>query len=205
MEIHKGSVAKSYMSNDRFTRANICAFPHILGSPSSYMTLQPILSKFPYIWGKFSFLFLLVQVRQYNMPFATSITVYVQQIIHPPPAIPSYGWTEQDASQSQSSSLIFSLVKRNAPPSKYILPSTTFEKGVEDFSPYLTPFLSSDLHLPAGWLLSIFPGFDAFEGVNIWYLFWLGKCSWIYILYTAKNWFASNQPIKALRFSPVQF
>ncbi len=28
---------------------NICAFPHILGSPSSYMTLQPLPSEFPYI------------------------------------------------------------------------------------------------------------------------------------------------------------
>ncbi len=36
---------------------NICAFPHILGSPSSYMTLQLLHSEFPYIWGKFSFLF----------------------------------------------------------------------------------------------------------------------------------------------------
>ncbi len=37
---------------------NICAFPHILGSPSSYMTLQPIPSEFSYIWGKFSFFFI---------------------------------------------------------------------------------------------------------------------------------------------------
>ncbi len=29
----------------------------ILGSPSSYMTLQPLRSKFPYIWGKINFLF----------------------------------------------------------------------------------------------------------------------------------------------------
>ncbi len=36
---------------------NICAFPHILGSPTSYMTLQHLPSEFPYIWGKFSFLF----------------------------------------------------------------------------------------------------------------------------------------------------
>jgi hypothetical protein len=28
---------------------NICAFPQILGSPSSYMTLQLLHSKFPYI------------------------------------------------------------------------------------------------------------------------------------------------------------
>jgi hypothetical protein len=36
---------------------NTCAFPHMLGSPSSYMTLQPLLSEFPYIRGKFYFLF----------------------------------------------------------------------------------------------------------------------------------------------------
>ncbi len=29
----------------------------VLGSPSSYMTLQPLPSDFPYIWGNFSFLF----------------------------------------------------------------------------------------------------------------------------------------------------
>jgi hypothetical protein len=34
----------------------------ILESPSSYMTLQPIPSKFPYIWGKFIFSFLSVQL-----------------------------------------------------------------------------------------------------------------------------------------------
>ncbi len=31
--------------------------PHILGSSSSYMTLQLLHSEFPYIWGKFNFLF----------------------------------------------------------------------------------------------------------------------------------------------------
>ncbi len=36
---------------------NICAFPHILGSPSSYRTLQLLHSEFPYIWGKLDFLF----------------------------------------------------------------------------------------------------------------------------------------------------
>ncbi len=40
---------------------NICAFPHILGSPSSYMTLQPITSEFPHILEKF--LFLVYQCR----------------------------------------------------------------------------------------------------------------------------------------------
>ncbi len=36
---------------------NISAFPHILESPSSYMTLQLLHSDFPYIWGKLDFLF----------------------------------------------------------------------------------------------------------------------------------------------------
>ncbi len=36
---------------------NICAFPHILGSPFLYMTLQLLHSEFPYLWGKFDFLF----------------------------------------------------------------------------------------------------------------------------------------------------
>jgi hypothetical protein len=31
--------------------------PPLLGSPSSYMTLQLLHSEFPYIWGKFDFLF----------------------------------------------------------------------------------------------------------------------------------------------------
>ncbi len=42
--------ASSYMGN-------ICAFPHTLGRPSSYMTLQLLHSEFPYIWEKFDFLF----------------------------------------------------------------------------------------------------------------------------------------------------
>jgi hypothetical protein len=37
---------------------NISAFPQTLGSPSSYdMTLQLLHSEFPYILGKFDFLF----------------------------------------------------------------------------------------------------------------------------------------------------
>ncbi len=39
---------------------NIWPFHHKLGSPSSYMTLQPILSEFPCIWGKFYFFFISV-------------------------------------------------------------------------------------------------------------------------------------------------
>ncbi len=36
---------------------NICTFSHILGSPSSHVTLQPLPSEFPYTCGKLSFLF----------------------------------------------------------------------------------------------------------------------------------------------------
>ncbi len=36
---------------------NISAFPHILESPSSYMTLQLLHSEFSYKWGKFDLLF----------------------------------------------------------------------------------------------------------------------------------------------------
>ena len=53
-----GCNAKSYMTNDLLINGeNICAFPHILGSPFSYMTLQLLHSEFPYIWEKFDFLF----------------------------------------------------------------------------------------------------------------------------------------------------
>ncbi len=48
----------SYMTKDLLIYGKIiCAFPYILGSPSSYVTLHPIPSEFPYIWGKFCFLF----------------------------------------------------------------------------------------------------------------------------------------------------
>jgi len=46
----EGSGAQSYMTNGLLMYGeNICAFPHIIGSPSSYMTLHPIPSKFPYM------------------------------------------------------------------------------------------------------------------------------------------------------------
>jgi hypothetical protein len=48
-EIQSGAVAKSYMTNGLLIWGNICAFPHILGSPSSSMTLQLLHSEFPYI------------------------------------------------------------------------------------------------------------------------------------------------------------
>jgi hypothetical protein len=52
------SVAKSYMTKGLLIGAwlNICAFPHILGSPSSCMTLQLIPSEFPYLENFVSFL-----------------------------------------------------------------------------------------------------------------------------------------------------
>ncbi len=36
---------------------NICAFPHIFRSSSSYMTFQLLHSEFPHMWGKFDSLF----------------------------------------------------------------------------------------------------------------------------------------------------
>ncbi len=47
-----GTVAESYMS-----MGNAQIFSHIWGGRKSYMTLQPLPSGFPYIWGKFCFLF----------------------------------------------------------------------------------------------------------------------------------------------------
>jgi hypothetical protein len=46
-EIQTGAVAKSYMTNALSFMTKYCAFLHILGSPSSYVTLQPIPSEFP--------------------------------------------------------------------------------------------------------------------------------------------------------------
>jgi hypothetical protein len=43
---------------------NICAFPPILGSPSSYMTLQPLPSEFPYtVYDKNIILFFISETR----------------------------------------------------------------------------------------------------------------------------------------------
>ncbi len=60
-KIQNGAVSKSYtqLTAPHILR-NICAIPHILGSPSSYMTLQLRHSEFLYICGKFDFLFLSV-------------------------------------------------------------------------------------------------------------------------------------------------
>ncbi len=58
-EIQKGSVAKLYWTIRLLIHIwlNIYALSHLLGSPSSNMTLQPIPSEFTYIWGKILFLF----------------------------------------------------------------------------------------------------------------------------------------------------
>ncbi len=50
MEIQNGAVAKSYKTNGLLNA-------QILGSLSSYKTLQLLHSEVPYIWGKFDFLF----------------------------------------------------------------------------------------------------------------------------------------------------
>ncbi len=56
------SGAKSYMTNDLLIYGeNICAFPHILGSPSLYMTLHPVPSEFPYIYEE-NFVFFFISV-----------------------------------------------------------------------------------------------------------------------------------------------
>ncbi len=65
---------------------NICSFPHMLGSPSSHMTLQLLHSEFLYILEKFYFLFYqctiwrrrvyvlnLLLVRRYEMAYISNI------------------------------------------------------------------------------------------------------------------------------------
>ncbi len=55
----KVAVKKSSMSKGLLIWLNICAFPHILGSHSSFMTLQLLPSEFPYMHMRktlFSFL-----------------------------------------------------------------------------------------------------------------------------------------------------
>jgi hypothetical protein len=48
-EIQNGAVAKSYMTNGLIIYGEIFAHFLMLGSPSSYMTLQLLHSEFPYI------------------------------------------------------------------------------------------------------------------------------------------------------------
>ncbi len=57
----EGSGAKSCMTNGLLINGEtICAFPHILESPSSYRTLHPIPSEFPNIDENFVFFFISV-------------------------------------------------------------------------------------------------------------------------------------------------
>jgi hypothetical protein len=75
-EIKSGAVAK-YMTNGLLhIWENFCAFPHILGSPSSYMTLQLFRFKFP-IRGKFDFL-----LYQRRIELKTLMVQYSRQLLH---------------------------------------------------------------------------------------------------------------------------
>ncbi len=67
--IKKNTEFSSYIRKSRRERLQshiwlaICAFPHILGRSSSYMTSQLLPSGVPYIWGKFYFLFYQCTIR----------------------------------------------------------------------------------------------------------------------------------------------
>jgi hypothetical protein len=51
------------MTNDLLIYGeNICAFPHILGSPFSYMTLHLIPSEFPYTVYEENFVFFFISI-----------------------------------------------------------------------------------------------------------------------------------------------
>jgi hypothetical protein len=57
----EGSGANSYMTNDLLIyRENICAFPPLLGTPSTYMTSIP--SEFPIYEEYFVFFFISVAI-----------------------------------------------------------------------------------------------------------------------------------------------
>jgi hypothetical protein len=59
----EGSGAKSYLTNDLLIYGeNICALPHILGSPSSYMTLHPIPSELNFLIYEENFVILFISV-----------------------------------------------------------------------------------------------------------------------------------------------
>ncbi len=75
-EIQNGAVAKSYMTNGPpHIWGNICAFPHILGSSSSYMTVQLLYSEFPYIWGNFDFFSVKSEAARCIIPTAISAVI----------------------------------------------------------------------------------------------------------------------------------
>ncbi len=65
-EIQNGAGAKSYMTIGLFIYINICAFSHILGSPSSYITLQLLHSEFPYTVYEENFILFFISVRTYR-------------------------------------------------------------------------------------------------------------------------------------------
>ncbi len=67
----------SHMKKFRGIRCkDICAFPHILGSPSSYMTLHLIPSEFPYIWWNSFFLSLSVcKIREAPIKLKKTVRV----------------------------------------------------------------------------------------------------------------------------------
>jgi hypothetical protein len=71
----EGSGAKSYMTNEVLIYGeNICAFPHIFGSPSSYMTLHPIPS--PLYMKKILFSF--YQCTVYVRPATFLLCLYIR-------------------------------------------------------------------------------------------------------------------------------
>ncbi len=79
-EIQNGAVAKSYTQLTASSyMENICTFPHKLGSPSSYMTLQLRHSEFLYIWGKLDFLWFSF-LSVYTVP--SPLYVAVQDTLH---------------------------------------------------------------------------------------------------------------------------
>ncbi len=76
-KIKLSSVAKSHMANGLLNShiwLNICAVPHILRSPSSYMTLQLLHSEFPFIRGKFGLIY------QCSLAFSVDVAL----VIHKP-------------------------------------------------------------------------------------------------------------------------
>ncbi len=85
-EIQKGAVAKSYAVSPTASSymTKICVFPHILGSPSSYMTLQLLPSKFPYIWGKFFAISVCWSVFKFSLPSSDPI-IFICQFRSPRP------------------------------------------------------------------------------------------------------------------------
>jgi hypothetical protein len=72
---YTGSAAKSYIANG--SSSYMVKYLSFLGSPSSYMTLQPIPCEFPYIWGKFLFLFYPCTMRKVETRDMTKTMAWV--------------------------------------------------------------------------------------------------------------------------------